>query len=57
MSLIELRQLEKVYTTGKMEFHALRAVDLDIDEGEVTAIMGPSGCSSRTSSSRSSPPC
>ena len=48
MSLIELRQLEKVYTTGKMEFHALRAVDLDIDEGEVTAIMGPSGCGKST---------
>jgi len=48
MVLIELRGLEKVYTTGKLEFHALRGVDLDISEGEITALMGPSGCGKST---------
>jgi putative ABC transport system ATP-binding protein len=48
MSLIELRQLEKVYRTGKLEFHALRSVDLDVSEGEITALMGPSGCGKST---------
>jgi ABC-type lipoprotein export system ATPase subunit len=33
MALIELRKLEKVYSTGKMEYQALRTVDLDIREG------------------------
>ncbi len=46
--MIELRGLEKVYTTGKLEFHALRGVDLDISEGEITALMGPSGCGKST---------
>jgi len=48
MVLIELRGLEKVYTTGKLEFHALRGVDLAISEGEITALMGPSGCGKST---------
>jgi len=48
MALIELRKLEKVYSTGKMEYQALRTVDLDIREGEITALMGPSGCGKST---------
>jgi putative ABC transport system ATP-binding protein len=48
MALIELRKLEKTYSTGKMEYQALRTVDLDIKEGEITALMGPSGCGKST---------
>ena len=47
-NIIELRQVEKVYQTGKMEYHALRKVDLDVAEGEMTAILGPSGCGKST---------
>ncbi|NIP36352.1 MAG: ATP-binding cassette domain-containing protein, partial [Thermoplasmata archaeon] len=31
-----------------MEYHALRNVDLDVAEGEMTAILGPSGCGKST---------
>ena len=47
-NVIELRQVDKVYTTGKLEYHALRGVDLDVREGEMTAILGPSGCGKST---------
>jgi len=46
--LIELRKVDKSYTTGKMSYHALRQVDLDVDEGELAAIVGPSGCGKST---------
>ena len=48
MALIELKQLEKVYSTGKMNYQALKAIDLDIKQGEITALMGPSGCGKST---------
>ena len=48
MAQIELKNLDKVYRTGKMEYHALKAVDLEIEEGELTAIVGPSGSGKST---------
>ena len=48
MTLIELRDLDKVYKTGKLEFRALKKVNVDISEGELTAIVGPSGCGKST---------
>ncbi len=47
-NIIELRQVDKYYRTGKMEYHALRSVDLDMAEGDMTAILGPSGCGKST---------
>jgi ABC-type lipoprotein export system ATPase subunit len=46
--LIELAGVEKVYRTGKVEFPALRGVDLAIDDGEMVAIVGPSGSGKST---------
>jgi len=46
--LIELRKVDKSYTTGKMSYQALKQVDLDLDEGELAAIVGPSGCGKST---------
>src|SRR5512137_751906 len=43
-----MRQLEKVYSTGKVEFRVLKGIDLNINEGEITAFMGPSGCGKST---------
>ncbi|MCJ2540033.1 MAG: ABC transporter ATP-binding protein [Candidatus Thermoplasmatota archaeon] len=46
--LIELKDIQKYYKTGKVEFHALRGVNMTIAEGELVAIVGPSGCGKST---------
>ena len=47
-ALIELAGVEKVYRTGKLEYPALRGVDLQIDDGDMVAIVGPSGSGKST---------
>src|SRR3954470_16568495 len=46
--LIELAGVHKVYRTGKLEYPALRGVDLTIHDGEMVAIVGPSGSGKST---------
>ena len=46
--LIDLVGVEKVYRTGKVEFPALRGVDMSIGDGEMVAIVGPSGSGKST---------
>ncbi|GAI43320.1 unnamed protein product, partial [marine sediment metagenome] len=41
--LIELRNVSKVYQMGEVQVRALDDVTFGIEEGELTAIMGPSG--------------
>ena len=43
MSILELRQISKFYGQGGAEVHALREVSLTVAEGEMVAVMGPSG--------------
>jgi len=46
--LIELQGVTKVYGTGQAAMHALRGIDLSIDEGEFAVVMGPSGSGKST---------
>ncbi len=48
MSLVEVRDLTKVYHTGTVEVEALRGVDFNINEGELIAVMGRSGSGKTT---------
>ena len=48
LPLIELAGVEKVYRTGKVEYRALRGVDLTIEMGDMVAIVGPSGSGKST---------
>jgi putative ABC transport system ATP-binding protein len=47
-SIVQIRDLTKVYGHGEIEVRALDHVDLDIATGEFLALMGPSGSGKST---------
>ena len=43
MSMLELRDVSKVYGEGAAQVHALYSVSLSVEPGSMVAVMGPSG--------------
>jgi putative ABC transport system ATP-binding protein len=46
--LIELDRVEKVYRMGRLDYPALRGIDLTVGAGELVAVVGPSGSGKTT---------
>lgn len=48
MSIIEIKDVKKVYKNGKIEVEALKGINFSVSPGEFVSIMGSSGCGKST---------
>lgn len=46
--MIQIKEMQKLFSTDEVETTALNGINLEIKEGEFVAIMGPSGCGKST---------
>ncbi len=47
-TIIQAKQVRKIYCSGQLRVEALSNIDLAVEAGEMVAIMGPSGCGKTT---------
>jgi ABC-type lipoprotein export system ATPase subunit len=47
-TIIQAKQVRKIYRSGQLRVEALSNIDLGVESGEMVAIMGPSGCGKTT---------
>ena len=47
-SHISIQGVHKVFESGGQEVHALKAIDLEIPQGQFVCLLGPSGCGKST---------
>lgn len=47
-NIIEIKNVRKIYKTGKLEVEALKGANFNVTEGEFVSIMGSSGCGKST---------
>lgn len=48
MTIVEIKNLKRIFKTGNQKVSALNGIDLDINEGEFVAIVGASGSGKST---------
>ena len=46
--IIQAQQVKKVYRNGQLRIEALNNITMEVEQGEMVAIMGPSGCGKTT---------
>ena len=46
--IIQAQQVKKIYRNGALRVEALNDITMQVEEGEMVAIMGPSGCGKTT---------
>jgi ABC-type lipoprotein export system ATPase subunit len=46
--IIQAQQVKKIYRNGSLRVEALNDITMQVEEGEMVAIMGPSGCGKTT---------
>ena len=47
-AIIQARKVKKIYRNGHLRVEALHDISMEIEHGEMVAIMGPSGCGKTT---------